>query len=300
MPAKPLAPLNRLSGIAPGKAAEPEPPAGILSRMGQSHRKWTQILGCTLAAGMLSSLPLKAGAPNGTPSEPQIFEAGFGGAGVAVAGGALGVLLLVSGAVEFRKAGLWTRKLRKTETKAVVVGPIAPTPPIRTPKSLIQGPGEEIPEPSESVVRHEISHVIRTIDEVALRANVLALDAAVEAANSGEAGMGFALVADEVRALAQGTARAARETADTYDECLRRRDSAVKIYATDGQRLSVMVEQARQVHQFVSEIAKICPEARAGRPVETVSTGETTGGRQRLKSQAEALHQCVQDLQALV
>ena len=53
--------------------------------------------------------------------------------------------------------------------------------------------------------------VIEIFDEIAFQANILALNAAVEAALGGEAGMGFARVADEIRDLAQRSAQAAKE-----------------------------------------------------------------------------------------
>jgi methyl-accepting chemotaxis protein len=101
----------------------------------------------------------------------------------------------------------------------------------------------------------EVGKVNRAVDEIAFQINLLALNAAVEAARAGEAGRGFAVVAEEVRSLAQRSARAAKETSALIDSAMTRAERGVQIASTVGDSLGNITVVITQVNGMLREIA---------------------------------------------
>ncbi|MDQ5977731.1 MAG: Methyl-accepting transducer protein [Verrucomicrobiota bacterium] len=111
---------------------------------------------------------------------------------------------------------------------------------------------------------HDISKIIKTIDEIAFQTNILALNAAVEAARAGEAGMGFAVVAEEVRNLAQRAAQSARETAGKIEDSVAKSEHGAHITGQVAEALNEIAAGAREVDTLIAEIAQASNEQSTG------------------------------------
>jgi methyl-accepting chemotaxis protein len=111
---------------------------------------------------------------------------------------------------------------------------------------------------------HKVSQIIGVIDEIAFQTNLLALNAGVEAARAGDAGRGFAVVAQEVRALAQRSADAAKEIKTLISASTAQVGSGVKLVGETGQSLERIVAQVADINGVVLEIAASAKQQATG------------------------------------
>jgi len=141
-----------------------------------------------------------------------------------------------------------------------------------------------------------MSDIVTLMESITFQTNLLALNAAVEAARAGESGRGFAVVAQEVRALAQRSATAAREIKTLIEDSLEKVDDGVQLVNRAGETMETVVKSVRLVTNLVSDIMAASHEQSAGIEQVTRAVSDMDAVTQRDSELAEQLVDVVREL----
>ena len=142
----------------------------------------------------------------------------------------------------------------------------------------------------------DIGKIVDVIEDIAEQTNLLALNAAIEAARAGEQGLGFAVVAEEVRKLAERSAKSTKEIAELISGIQKEAQGAVKLMDKSMQIVEKGVELSKHVGDSLRDIEiKVVEVDRYSREI-GAATQEQSSGSSRIGKAAENLREVTQEI----